>query len=112
MIRDLTHLVQKITAPPGTSLHHKLAVTVPALAELNRVELLSGLNPPDLHFHRPRGDPALFSPMKVTPHVSTDLNNYEALEYVARNMFIAKSLPWPKAVGWVGETGFVDIADV
>ncbi|ORY92394.1 S-adenosyl-L-methionine-dependent methyltransferase [Leucosporidium creatinivorum] len=89
----------KITAPPGTTLHHKLAVLMPSLGTLERQELLSGLNPADSHFHRPRGDPAAFSPIKVTPHVSTPVENYEALEYVARNMFIAKSTPWQKAVG-------------
>jgi mitochondrial transcription factor 1 len=72
---------------------------MPSLGTLERQELLSGLTPADSYFHRPRGDPANFSAIKVTPHVSVPVENYEALEFVARNMFVAKSSPWQKAIG-------------
>lgn len=71
---------------------------MPALGKVERLALMSGLNPADTHFHRPRGDPAAFSPVKVTPHRDMLVDNFEALEYVTRNMFVAKAQPWPKAI--------------
>ena len=95
---ELVRHSQKVLARPGTSLHHKLAVLLPSIGSVERLQLMSGLNPVDSHFHRPRGDPALFSPVKVTPHAQCATNNIEALEYVTRNMFIAKAQPWSKAI--------------
>ncbi|GAA5941654.1 hypothetical protein JCM1841_006918 [Sporobolomyces salmonicolor] len=89
---------KKIFAKPGEVAHHKLAVLLPALAKLERVEIMSGLRPADMHFHRPRGDPAIISGVKATPHVTPLVKNYDALEYIARHMFVGKATSWSKAL--------------
>lgn len=59
---------------------------------------MSGLLPPELHFHMAKKDSALFTPVKVSLHEVPRVKNFEALEFVARHMFIGKAQPWPKAV--------------
>lgn len=71
---------------------------MPALAAIETVSLMSGFSPAEQHFHKPRGDPALVSAVKVTPHPKPLVDDFESLEYVARNMFVAKSQPWQKAI--------------
>lgn len=68
------------------------------LGEIKPVPLMNGLFPVDQHFHRPRGDPALFSAVKVTPHVESGVDSFDAYEFIATRMFISKSAPWKKAV--------------
>ncbi|GAA5868832.1 hypothetical protein JCM1840_005136 [Sporobolomyces johnsonii] len=89
---------KRIFAKPGEQAHHKLAVLLPALANLERIEIMSGFRPADMHFHRPRGDPAIVSGVKVTPRETPLVKNYDALEYVARNMFVGKATEWSKAL--------------
>jgi transcription factor 1 len=91
-------MIKKITAPPSTTSHHKLAVLLPSLASIEGVNLLSSLSPPDNHFHRPRADPANFSAVKVTPHAVLMVNDYETLEFIAKKMFVTKGIPWTKAL--------------
>lgn len=81
--------------------HHKIAVLLPALAHLRKIELMSGLFPPERFFHKPRGDPANFGVLKVTPRVVPLVKNFDALEHVARNMFISRTQTWRRGVAYV-----------
>lgn len=92
----------------GTPAHHKLSVLIPALGDLRQISLLDNLVPADAHFHRPRGDPASYSPVKVVPHAKALANSHDALEFVTRNMFVAKNQPWQKGVACVPIL-FVDV---
>ncbi|KPV75450.1 uncharacterized protein RHOBADRAFT_43955 [Rhodotorula graminis WP1] len=90
-------LWKKILAKPGDSDYHKLAVLLNSLAVIERTPTLSGLQPATMHFHRPRGDVAVVTPIKVTPRPKALVKNYDALEFVTRHMFVAKATPWHKA---------------
>ncbi|GAA5899370.1 hypothetical protein JCM6882_009101 [Rhodosporidiobolus microsporus] len=91
-------LWNKILANPGDNIHHKLSVLIPSLATISRINTLSNYQPPEAYFHKPRGDPALYSAVKVTPFEQPKVKNYEALEYITKNMFVTKALPWHKAL--------------
>lgn len=65
---------------------------------MREIDLLGGLYPPERFFHKPRGDPANFGIVKITPHVAPLVKNFEALEYVTRNMFISRTQSWRKGV--------------
>ncbi|GAA6050191.1 hypothetical protein JCM3770_000446 [Rhodotorula araucariae] len=90
-------LWKKILAQPGDQEYHKLAVLLNSLAVIERTPTMGGLEPANLHFHRPRGDLHLMSPIKVTPREQPLVRNYDALEYVTRHMFVAKATAWHKA---------------
>ncbi|GAA5977643.1 hypothetical protein JCM11641_006887 [Rhodosporidiobolus odoratus] len=100
----------KIFASPGEAAHHKLSVLIPAVAHLSRVQTLGGLRPPELNFHKPRGDPGLFGAVKAVPRVTPLVKNYDALEFVARNMFVTKANTWPKALASAAP-GAVNLVD-
>ncbi|GAA6002351.1 hypothetical protein JCM10207_001077 [Rhodosporidiobolus poonsookiae] len=103
---------KKLFAPPGDPSHHKLSVLVPTLADVQRIQTLSDFRPAEQHFHKPRGDPALFGAVKVTPHEKPRVKNYDALEFITRNMFVGKATPWPRALASVcpGATNLVEKA--
>ncbi|GAA5838940.1 hypothetical protein JCM11251_003743 [Rhodosporidiobolus azoricus] len=88
----------KIFANPGDSAHHKLSVLIPSLATLQRIQTMHNYQPPEAYFHKPRGNPALFSAIKVTPREKAMVKNYEALEFITRSMFVTKVHPWHKAL--------------
>ncbi|KAK4703779.1 hypothetical protein P7C70_g2443, partial [Phenoliferia sp. Uapishka_3] len=88
----------KIQAPLGSLTYHKLAVLVPALGNLEKIDLLGGLLPPERYFHKPRGDSGLQGIAKITPHENALVKNFEALEHVTRNMFISRTQSWRKGV--------------
>ncbi|GJN89254.1 hypothetical protein Rhopal_002233-T1 [Rhodotorula paludigena] len=90
-------LWKKILAKPGDPEFHKLAVLINSLAIVERCDTLLGFAPPTMHFHRPRGDMASYSAIKVTPREKPLVKNYDALEYVTRHMFVGKATPWEKA---------------
>ncbi|KAI5477530.1 hypothetical protein MNV49_006118 [Pseudohyphozyma bogoriensis] len=87
--------LDKISKPPGESGHAKLAVLLPTVAKFSemKVDLPFNLN----NFHSPRGN---YEPVSVlvTPHTECRVKNFDALEYLARNMFIAKRSSWKKAL--------------
>lgn len=89
---------QKLSQPPGTPTHHKLAVQTPALGTIEPVSLLRPFAPADAHFHRPRGDPAHFSAVVVTPHADNGIDNFDAFEYIITRMFISKGQTWKKGI--------------
>ena len=62
---------------------------------------MSDFRPVESHFHKPRGDPAHVKAIKITPRAKPLVKNYDALEYVAKHMFVGKAMPWPKAVSYV-----------
>ncbi|KAK4056030.1 hypothetical protein OIO90_003025 [Microbotryomycetes sp. JL221] len=88
----------KILAPPGSKSHHKLSVLIPALVNVKVVETMTTLSPPEQHFHKPRHDPAIVEAVEVVPHVTPLVQDYEVLEFVARNMFVSKSQSWTKGI--------------
>ncbi|GEM07353.1 dimethyladenosine transferase [Rhodotorula toruloides] len=94
-------LWDKVMARAGDEGYHKMAVTVRALVEMDRTELSGDLEPPELHFHRHANDKSNMTPVKVTARKKPLVENFDALDYVARSMFAARSQPWPKAVGMV-----------
>ena len=67
------------------------------------------LSPADLHFHHPRGDAANFSAVTVTPRATPLVTEYEALEFITRNMFVTKGHPWRKALSSVADPSSVYI---
>ncbi|GAA5878452.1 hypothetical protein JCM16303_002087 [Sporobolomyces ruberrimus] len=89
---------QKIFAQPGEPAHHKLSVLLPSLAHLEYINTMSEFRPVESNFHKPRGDPAHVKAIKVTPRVKPLVTNYDALDYVAKHMFVGKAMPWPKAI--------------
>lgn len=89
---------QKITAEAATPLHHKLAVLFPSLAQIEHVDLLRSLVPPEQHFHKPKAEPANYSAVKVLPWVEPRVCDYDVLEYIAKKMFVTKGIPWRKAL--------------
>lgn len=89
---------QKLSQPPGTATHHKLAVQTAALCDIESTKLMTPFAPADAHYHRPRGDPALFSPVIVTPHAHHGIHNFDAFEYVVTRMFVSKGISWKKAL--------------
>ncbi|BGP07928.1 hypothetical protein JCM10049v2_003773 [Rhodotorula toruloides] len=94
-------LWDKVMATAGQEGYHKMAVTTRALVEMTRTETRSHLQPPELHFHRHVNDSSNTSPVKITARKTPLVENFDALDYVARSMFAARSQPWPKAVGMV-----------
>ncbi|GAA5946009.1 hypothetical protein JCM10213_005447 [Rhodosporidiobolus nylandii] len=91
-------LWDKVNAAPGEPAHHKLSVLIPSLGTVSRVGTMSNFRPPSAFFHKPRGDPGMFAAVKVVPHAKPLVQNYEALEYITRNMFVTKAVPWHKAL--------------
>ncbi|GAA5907825.1 RNA polymerase specificity factor [Sporobolomyces salmoneus] len=89
---------KKIFAQPGESAHHKLSVLLPCLAHLEYVQTMTDFRPVESHFHKPRMDPAHVKAIKVTPRSKPLVQNYDALDYVAKHMFVGKAMPWPKAI--------------
>ncbi|GAA6049031.1 hypothetical protein NBRC10513_003210 [Rhodotorula toruloides] len=94
-------LWDKVMASAGQEGYHKMAVTTRALVEMSRTETRSNLQPPELHFHRHVNDSSNTTPVKITARETPLVENFDALDYVARSMFAARSQPWPKAVGMV-----------
>ncbi|BGP31935.1 hypothetical protein JCM10296v2_003714 [Rhodotorula toruloides] len=94
-------LWDKVMASAGEEGYHKMAVTTRALVEMNRTETRSNLQPPELHFHRHVNDSSNTTPVKITARKTPLVENFDALDYVARSMFAARSQAWPKAVGMV-----------
>lgn len=93
--------LQKILAKAGEEGYHKMAVTTRALVEITRTKLKGNLQPPELHFHRYGASATDMVPVKVQARVKPLVENFDALDYVARAMFAARSQPWPKAIGCV-----------
>ncbi|KAM0748365.1 S-adenosyl-L-methionine-dependent methyltransferase [Meredithblackwellia eburnea MCA 4105] len=88
----------KLTAPPGSTKHAKLAVFLPMLMQAERYDGYHDFEPLDEYFHRPKGKSVKLSAIKLTPNVRVPVKNFESLEYCTRNMFISKAQPWRKAV--------------
>lgn len=81
-------------------MHHKLSVLLEAVVEITPTATMVGFSPAGLHFHHPRGDPANFGAMKLTPHAVLP-EAYDALENIARHMFVTKGHPWQRAISCV-----------
>jgi hypothetical protein len=92
---------QKLRAQPGDPQYHKLAVLVPSLAYLEPVANLHDYRPAEVYFHKPRGDPGVYSAVKVVPHEKPLVQNFDALEFLTRNMFVTRANLWHKALAYV-----------
>lgn len=94
-------LLQKLRAQPGDPGHHKLAVLAPSLAELETMPTMHDYRPAEKYFHKPRGDPGLYSSIKVVPREKPLVQNFDALEFLTRNMFVTRANLWHKALACV-----------
>jgi 16S rRNA A1518/A1519 N6-dimethyltransferase RsmA/KsgA/DIM1 with predicted DNA glycosylase/AP lyase activity len=92
--------LQKLRAQPGDPQYHKLAVLVPSLAYLEPVANLHDYRPAEVYFHKPRGDPGVYSAVKVVPHEKPLVQNFDALEFLTRNMFVTRANLWHKALAY------------
>jgi len=68
------------------------------LCDIESTQLMTPFAPADAHYHRPRGDPAIFSPVLVTPHANHGIDNFDAFEYVVTRMFVSKGQSWKKGI--------------
>ncbi|KAL8292604.1 hypothetical protein RQP46_001216 [Phenoliferia psychrophenolica] len=88
----------KVMSQPGSAAHNKLAVLIPALADLRKINTLQSMTPAERYFHKPRGDSADYGFAKMTPLVKPTVDNFDALEHVTRNMFISRTQTWRRGV--------------
>ncbi|GAA6042294.1 hypothetical protein JCM8097_000621 [Rhodosporidiobolus ruineniae] len=102
--------LQKVLAKPGDPGFHKLSILLPTLASIQRVATMGGFKPPENNFHKPRGDPGFFGAVKVTPLEKPLVQNFDALEFVARNMFVTRAVLWHKALSAVAP-GALNLVD-